>query len=125
MKKITDIKEKIKGFVSDHKPMITLAGTAIISLTGGYLIGTTVQDHKDFKIIQDGVERAADICASAGIRVHNDWIRENVPEAFKEITKFMKDNPDKYDIRKRLLQQEHIRTLGDSVGKELSFELFK
>lgn len=125
MKKITEIKEKVKGFVSDHKPMIALAGTAIISLTGGYLIGITVQDHKDFKIIQEGVERAADMCASAGIRVHNDWIRENVPEAFKEITKFMKDNPDKYDIRKRLLQQEHIRTLGDSVGKELSFELFK
>lgn len=124
MKKITEMKEKVKGFVSDHKPMIALAGTAIISLTGGYLIGTTVQDHKDFRIIQEGVERAADMCASAGIRVHNDWIRENVPEAFKEITKFMKDNPDKYDIRKRLLQQEHIRTLGDSVGKELSFELF-
>lgn len=125
MKKFTEMKEKVKGFVSNHKPVLALAGTAIISLTGGYLLGTTVQDHKDFKIIQEGVERAADMCASAGIRVHNDWIRENVPEAFKEITKFMKDNPDKYDIRKRLLQQEHIRTLGDSVGKELSFELFK
>lgn len=125
MKKISEMKEKVKGFVFDHKPILALAGTAIISLTGGYLIGTTVQDHKDFRIIQDGVEQAADMCASAGVRVHNDWIRENVPEAFKAITKFMKDNPDKYDIRKRLLQQEHIRTLGDSVGKELSFELFK
>jgi hypothetical protein len=125
MKKFAEMKEKVKGFVNSHKPMLALAGTAIISLTGGYLIGITVQDHKDFTIIQDGVERAADMCASAGVRVHNDWIRENVPEAFKEITKFMKENPDKYDIRKRLLQQEHIRTLGDSVGKELSFELFK
>lgn len=125
MKKITEMKEKIKGFVNNHKPILALTGTAIISLTGGYLIGTTIQDHKDFKIIQDGVEQAADMCASAGVRVYNDWIRENIPEAFKEITKFMKDNPDKYDIRKRLLQQEHIRTLGDSVGKELSFELFK
>lgn len=125
MKKISEMKEKVTGFVNNNKAALTIAGTAIISLIGGYFIGTTVQDHKDFTIIQDGVERAADMCASAGIRVHNDWIRENVPEAFKEIAKFMKENPDKYDIRKRLLQQEHIRTLGDSIGKELSFELFK
>lgn len=125
MKKFTEIKEKAKGFVSNHKTMCAVILSGIIFFGTGSVVGATVKDHADFGKIKNSVINSAQMGASAGVRAHMGYIRENIPEAYKEIKKFMKDKPDKYDLRNRLSNDDIMKELGNSIGESIKFEMFK
>lgn len=125
MKKIAEIKDKVKGFVTTHKTACVAVGSGIIFFGVGAAVGSAVQDHVDFGRIKDGVIKSTQMGATAGVRAHMGYIRENIPEAYKQIKEFMKDNPNKYDLRKRLMNDDIMKSLGNSVGEEIPFEAFK
>lgn len=118
------LKEKIKVFITNHKTALACIGTGIVCIGTGYTVGSISKDHEVFSKFQNGVVKATEIGVSAGIRTHLDYIRENIPEAYKQVKEFMKDNPDKYDIRKRLLLDDSLKEIGKSIGKEMKFESF-
>lgn len=117
-------REKVKSFVTNHKTTLACIGTGIVCIGTGYTVGSISKDHEVFSKFQNGVVKATEIGVSAGIRTHLDYIRENMPEVYKQINEFMKDNPDKYDIRRRLLLDDSLRAIGNSIGKEIKFESF-
>ena len=117
-------KEKVANFVTNHKTALACIGTGIVCIGTGYTVGSISKDHEVFSKFQNGVEKATEIGVSAGIRTHLDYIRENMPEAYKQIKEFMKDNPDKYDIKRRLLLDDSLKAVGDSIGREMTFESF-
>lgn len=116
---------KVKEFVKNHKSAIVISGTAIISVITGCALGSIVQGHLCFNDLTDSVVKSTEAAGSAGVRVHNNWIRENVPEAYKMIKTYIKENPDKYNIKERLINDQTIKMLGDSIGKNINFEIFE
>lgn len=117
--------DKVKVFVKDHKTVFVTSGIAIISAITGYTLGNIIQAHTSFNYLADSVVKSTEASASAGVRIHYEWIRENVPEAYKAIKSYIKENPGKYNVKERLSNDQTIKMLGDSIGKNINFEIFE
>lgn len=115
--------EKAKKFVDDHKIGCALGATIITSFIGGYVTGHIITSITDFNYFKESVEKSTIMGTRAGLRAYIDWLRENTPEQYKDILKFMKDNPDKYDVLERVTKDQSIISIGDAIGKEIDYNM--
>lgn len=117
------IKEKVKNFVREHKAEYIIGGVLIISFIGGLAAGHVITSITDFKCYQESVEKSTIMGTRAGTRAFIAWLRENVPEQYKDVLKFMKENPDKYDVFERASKDQSIITIGKAIGKEIDYNM--